>query len=325
MKYLLLLNLLLSTYVFEPLNAANVPIQPQVVDEYSTSVTFPATFAVGDYNEFVEVNPTSAGSSGYYLISISYVRGGIAASATHLASISHYNPSIWREVGRINNNGYVSAGQNFTIDCNTDRFQPRFRVRAINTIGSLTPMVIEIRVKSININNYFVPLNTIGNDTTVDKFLPMTNEWDLYVGNPYYADGASIAIKALANGNVGIGTATPTEKLSVNGKIRAKEIKVETTNWPDYVFEPTYKQYSIAELEAYIKINKRLPEMPSAKEAEANGIALGEMNKILLKKIEELTLYLIEKDKQLAQQDHQIKQIKDEQALMKQQLLKRIK
>ena len=96
------------------------------------------------------------------------------------------------------------------------------------------------------------------------------------------------------NGNIGVGTTTPAEKLSVNGKIRAHEIKVETSNWPDYVFEPSYNRPSLSELETFIKVNKHLPEIPSAKEVEENGVSLGEMNAKLLKKIEELTLHLIE-------------------------------
>lgn len=101
------------------------------------------------------------------------------------------------------------------------------------------------------------------------------------------------------SGNVGIGTSTPSEKLSVNGKIRAKEIKVETANWPDYVFAEEYKVTTLEELESYIKANKHLPEMPSAKEVETNGVELGEIVKLQQKKIEELTLYLIEQNKQI--------------------------
>lgn len=108
------------------------------------------------------------------------------------------------------------------------------------------------------------------------------------------------------NGNIGIGTANPNEKLAVNGKIRAREIKVEATNWPDYVFEEDYQIGKLQELESYIKVNKHLPDMPSAKEVSANGVELGEMNKLLLKKIEELTLHLIEKDKQLNIQSNKI-------------------
>ena len=100
-------------------------------------------------------------------------------------------------------------------------------------------------------------------------------------------------------GNVGIGTTNPTERLSVNGNIRTKEIKVEASNWPDYVFEEGYDMGTLKGLESYIKIHKHLPDMPSAKEVEANGIALGEMVKLQQQKIEELTLHLIEKNKQI--------------------------
>ena len=107
--------------------------------------------------------------------------------------------------------------------------------------------------------------------------------------------------KILLMSKVGIGTLTPQEALSVNGKIRAHEIKVEvgSANWPDYVFDASYSPASLSEIEDFIRLNKHLPEVPSAKEVEENGIDLGSMNGKLLKKIEELTLHLIEKEKQL--------------------------
>lgn len=103
--------------------------------------------------------------------------------------------------------------------------------------------------------------------------------------------------------NVGIGTTSPREKLSVNGNIRAQEIKVETQNWPDYVFDKDYDLQSLPLLEQYLLKNKHLPDMPSAKEVESTGQNLGEMNSKLLKNIEELTLHLIEKDKQISAQE----------------------
>jgi len=107
--------------------------------------------------------------------------------------------------------------------------------------------------------------------------------------------------KILLMSKVGIGTMTPQEALSVNGKIRAHEIKVEvgSANWPDYVFDESYSPTSLSEIEDFIRLNKHLPEVPSAKEVAENGIDLGSMSGKLLKKIEELTLYLIEKEKQL--------------------------
>lgn len=105
------------------------------------------------------------------------------------------------------------------------------------------------------------------------------------------------------NGRVGIGTNVPKETLSVNGKIRAQEVKVETANWPDYVFADGYELPTLKETAAYINKNKHLPGVPKAAEVEENGLSLGEMNKILIQKVEELTLHLIEKDKKIEKQD----------------------
>ncbi|WP_316810307.1 hypothetical protein [Pedobacter heparinus] len=107
-------------------------------------------------------------------------------------------------------------------------------------------------------------------------------------------------------GKVGIGTTTPTEKLSVNGKIRAHEIKVETANWPDYVFTKDYQLLSLQQTEQHIKEKGHLPGIPSAAEAKSNGIDLGEMNAKLLQKIEELTLHLIEQNKKIEMQSSEL-------------------
>ena len=101
-------------------------------------------------------------------------------------------------------------------------------------------------------------------------------------------------------GRLGIGTDDPDSELAVAGKIHAEEVKVSTTvPAPDYVFEEDYPLASLDEIKAYISANKHLPEVPSAKEMEANGIKLGEMNMLLLKKIEELTLLLIQQEERI--------------------------
>lgn len=108
-------------------------------------------------------------------------------------------------------------------------------------------------------------------------------------------------------GNVGIGTSFPDSKLSVNGSIHAKEVKVDNNfPVPDYVFETNYPIASLKKVNAFITKNKHLPDVPSASEIKKNGMDLGEMNLRLLKKVEELTLYLIEKDKQLGQQHQEL-------------------
>lgn len=113
-------------------------------------------------------------------------------------------------------------------------------------------------------------------------------------------------------GAVGIGTSTPDPlyKLSVNGTIRSKEIKVET-GWSDFVFKPNYDLLSIHELELYIKNFQHLPGIPDEFEVLENGVLLGEMNAKLLQKIEELTLYLIEQNKEIEQLKLEVSNLKE--------------
>jgi len=102
------------------------------------------------------------------------------------------------------------------------------------------------------------------------------------------------------DGTVGIGTNSlfPDYKLAVNGKIRAKELVIET-GWSDFVFSKNYKLPTLVEVENYIMENQHLPEIPSATEIENNGGNVGELLKLQMQKIEELTLYLIEQNKKI--------------------------
>ena len=103
------------------------------------------------------------------------------------------------------------------------------------------------------------------------------------------------------SGNLGIGTTNITGyKLAVAGKIHAEEVKVEhADNWYDFVFNENYDLEDLYELEKFVMQNKHLPDVPAEKEVKENGINLGEMNGILLKKVEELTLYIIKQQKEI--------------------------
>jgi hypothetical protein len=114
------------------------------------------------------------------------------------------------------------------------------------------------------------------------------------------------------SGDVGIGTTAQDAKLAVKGQVHAQEVKVDlSVPGPDYVFEKDYKLTSLEEIKNYIDQNKHLPEVPSAKELEKNGVLLGEMNMLLLKKIEELTLYVIELKKRDEAQQNEIEILKN--------------
>ncbi len=127
-------------------------------------------------------------------------------------------------------------------------------------------------------------------------------------GNGY---GTSSTPNFFVGGKIGVGTTSPDEKLTVKGKIHAEEIRVDlSVPGPDYVFESTYALPSIDDVKSYIKANKHLPEIPSAKEMETNGVQVGEMNLLLLKKIEELTLYVIDLKEQNDKQNKEIDALK---------------
>lgn len=108
-------------------------------------------------------------------------------------------------------------------------------------------------------------------------------------------------LRVTSNGNVLIGKTSQTNtvyKLDINGSVRANEVVVNTTG-ADFVFEPNYKLPRLSEVKTYIDQNHHLPEIPSAAEMQKNGMSVGELNTKLLQKVEELTLYLIEQQKQI--------------------------
>jgi len=127
---------------------------------------------------------------------------------------------------------------------------------------------------------------------------------DLSAVNPDWVELATRGTNSfngdqIVNGNVGIGTKKPNNKLDVNGTIHSKEVKVDMENWSDFVFKKEYNLQTLAEVEKYINEKGHLENIPSEEEVLKGGINLGEMNAKLLQKIEELTLYIIEQNKKI--------------------------
>jgi len=115
-------------------------------------------------------------------------------------------------------------------------------------------------------------------------------------------------------GKVGIGTInTYGYELAVLGKILADEVMIKhPVDWGDYVFKPEYKLMPVNELAAFVKLNSHLPGVPSEKEVSENGYGLAQMNEILLKKVEELTLYIIQQQEMLQKQQEISQKQQDE-------------
>ncbi len=215
------------------------------------------------------------------------------------------------------NGSVVFAGSSFTSNA-TDWGIYQTNANAKNYfngnvgIGATTPLVGLHVTKTVNYNG--IPIAAIFGSNYFDwtQFGGLTagrirgsNEGYLVVeGNPTGTGDKSLylnynsngnVIIATGGGNVGIGTHTPGNfKLAVEGTIGAREVKVTTAAWADFVFHPTYKLRTLGEVEQFIKTNNHLPEIPTEAEVKENGIGLGEMNAKLLQKIEELTLYMIE-------------------------------
>lgn len=155
--------------------------------------------------------------------------------------------------------------------------------------------------------------------TTALKFLGGSSPYLTNSGNNLIFSGLALFVGRqnlmkmnFLNQQVNIGSDqsyTPGYVLTVDGKVLVEELKVQnSTNWPDYVFEEDYKLAGLDEVEAYVKENKHLPDVPGADEL-TDGVAVGEMQKTLLKKVEELTLYMIDLNKTVVEQDAKIKSL----------------
>ena len=122
------------------------------------------------------------------------------------------------------------------------------------------------------------------------------SEYLFNYGNVTVAKNLTVTGKILCKSEIEV-TAMNTENLNA-GSIKAKDINVELNNAADYVFEEDYNLKSLGEVESYVKANKHLPGVPSASEMAKNGMSVSEMSNLLLEKVEELTLHMIQLEKE---------------------------
>jgi hypothetical protein len=125
------------------------------------------------------------------------------------------------------------------------------------------------------------------------SFIGSIDNTDLRLGTNF-----AERVRITAVGNVGIGTISPQYLLSVNGTIGTKDVIVTNTGWSDYVFRPGYRLRPLSEVNAYIQANHHLPDIPTEAEVKQKGVSVGEMQAKLLAKVEELTLHMIQREKE---------------------------
>lgn len=201
--------------------------------------------------------------------------------ATHMFNVqgtSRFGSDV-RMTQTLTVDGTVSTGGNMTVGGN------------LNTIGALTVGDIAQNPGGLTVNGtaHIISSTTIGGPTTLQGALTVAN-------NAYIGAALTVAGNTTLNGSLKVGNGVYCD---AGGGMKVKYLKVTLTDWPDYVFSGSHTLMPLSELETYVNEHSHLPGVPSATEVEKDGADLGEMNKLLMEKVEELTLYVIDLQKQI--------------------------
>ncbi len=207
----------------------------------------------------------------------------------------------------------VNGGDHLTIDENGNaafgidpfglnaKFAVFGKTRAIANGGD----ALETTGKLV-VNQNLEAIRVTGNDPAINFFENGTQRGFVWMTDNTMNIGTSVAGNRVnfITDQVQIGTSisTPsTYKLGVGGRIICEELKVklQSAGWPDYVFTKNYKLKSLDEVENFIKVNHHLPNIPAAQTIEKDGLEVGEMQRRMMEKIEELTLYMIDLKKEI--------------------------
>lgn len=236
---------------------------------------------------------------------------GLTATGETLQSVTDRGAitSAGKEVRFLSANGttytYVGGNNSFA------------RIGAYDVNGGWQNLIINDGGGQVGIGTT-TPTNTLDVNGGVNAHSE-SHFWQGVYADPH--DGTAYAVKiggggiavggnaVFTNGNVGIGTTTPGNyKLAVEGIIGARKLKITAGSWADYVFDSSYELKPLDQVEKFIAENKHLPDVPTTEEIKKEGMDVGDNQALLLKKIEELTLYMIEQNKKLEVQNKQLEE-----------------
>ncbi len=236
----------------------------------------------------IRISTTNTGASAASLILANSSKTAFndGLQIVHGAGVTKFNDLVGTNLMSLDlTNGKVGIGTTTPVSTLQLNGDLRFGTNGIYTD---LRMYTDAVLSGYNQTNSIVPV-TVPGSGNANAALHLKNITEV---------GGTTQMHLLVDGNVGIGTINPDAKLAVNGTIHSQEVKVDMNGWSDYVFEPNYDLPSLTSVKTYIDNNHRLPEMPSTQEVIKSGINLGEMVNLQMKKIEELTLYLIKEHTQ---------------------------
>lgn len=279
-------------------------------------ILFMTMFSLGQAQAFTSF--TTAGTQAQYVpVALRGVTPDGGNRTFFISRPSIHEGRMWLAHGIVSvtgiGKGWGSNGNNIRVDNFSYGYESASNSsKVISFVGRILPadatndIIVYLRGGTLYYTDATVTANTGSYQDAAGQNLSAVSINDplynlpkgIYYGS-YDINAKTSNFAIVDNGNMGLGVSNPTNKLDVNGTIHAKEVKVDLQSWPDYVFENEYKLNSLEEIEKHIKDKGHLPNIPSAKEVIENGVSLGEMDRKLLEKIEELTLYSIEQNKQI--------------------------
>lgn len=256
--------------------------------------------------------------------------GSLRYNVSSASGVANESPSTFTSLLTVQANGNVGIGTSTPTDARLQVYDASGNSQFLAAAGSGLPGVSTFTPSNAPTLGFNVKLNSGYKFMGVGygglwQFVPSTGRLSYYYSSTKgNADGVVSNVFALAidsNGRFGIGVSSPKAplhvtgdvvfgnaavapvtgyKVTIDGKMICEELKVQLSSaWPDYVFKNDYQLKSFDDLREFISNNNHLPNIPAAATLEKEGLELGDMQKRMMEKIEELTLYVLELENRL--------------------------